>query len=144
MIQIFIINDNFYFLRSLFRHVGNGIFDRASQSISFHRFSYGVGCFFREPMRDYIDANRPFAPGESAIVDTAGIAAAPQNILNQRYIEKSEEVVLFLDLATFHRKLLNQETRLRHNGNLNHTKFYWQQHLILSLRSIAHSFVYTL
>ena len=49
MIQIFIINDNFYFLRSLFRHVGNGIFDRASQSISFHRFSYGVGCFFREP-----------------------------------------------------------------------------------------------
>lgn len=95
-------------------------------------------------MRDYIDANRPFAPGESAIVDSAGIAAAPQNILNQRYIEKSEEVVLFLDLATFHRKLLNQETRLCHNGNLNHTKFYWQQHLILSLRSIAHSFVYTL
>lgn len=101
--------------------------------------------FFREPcgitLTRIVRSLRENLP---AIVDTAGIATAPQNILDQRYIEKSEKVVLFLDLATFHRKLLNQETRLRHNGKLNHTKFYWQQHLILSLRTIAHSFVYTL
>lgn len=51
--------------------------------------------------RDYIEANLPLASGEATIVDTAGIAATPQSVLDQRSMEKSEEAVRSADLAIF-------------------------------------------
>lgn len=49
--------------------------------------------------RDYIEANLVLNSGEATIVDTAGIAAVPQNILDQRSMAKSEEAIQSADLA---------------------------------------------
>lgn len=49
--------------------------------------------------RDYIEANLLLASGEVTIVDTAGIAAVPQSVLDKRSMEKSEEAIQSADLA---------------------------------------------